>query len=133
MSTIRIPFSLGRYSEANYECNLSDTDIVNPDEFFCSQSGDLHIVLDHGFVVGAAFADNEQDAWDELADKHKLKDYLVSPEDEDESEYYVCLGNHSRMYDTDALTMVIVPIDYSKMNGAICDTIKAMLSEPLVN
>ena len=92
---------------------LSDDDIVNPSDRE-HYNGQLWIVTDHGFVVGAAFADCEGDALDEIADSGKLSAWLIHEEDREDYQDdsgLVYLGNHCHAYDLETIKIykLIVP------------------------
>lgn len=109
--TFKLHFD-GSYPSNGYEFTLDDKDVVNPDEFQ-DRSQRLYIATDHGFVLGAAFADNENDAIDELADAGKLDRFLISEEEADDYENednISYLGNYCKPYDIESLQLYSFPI-----------------------
>lgn len=87
---------------------ISDSDVVNVGEYlFYAEGSNPHdvrpwVAVDHGFVVGVAFAESMDDALDELADAGKLDSCLLSEEDEKDypdGEGVSFLGNSGRPFD----------------------------------
>lgn len=101
---------------------IDDADIVNPDEgATCGNDGEagLYAVHDAGFVVGAAFAANAQDALDEIADADKLDTWKLTEADWADYGYGdpevdtvgVChLGNAGDPYDIECLDVLVLAV-----------------------
>jgi len=97
---------------------FTDNDVINLDDWQAAGSANVKTFLfhDHGFVVAVAFADNEQDALDIVADSGKLEflevddelmatDYPTSAD----QERLIALGNDCKLYDTEGLSIVQLP------------------------
>lgn len=97
---------------------FTDSDIVNPEEFGATGGyPNLFLFHNHGVTVGLAFAENAQDAIDELADAGKLDSFKLTDEELASGDYgsepeLTCsfLGNDCLPYDIDGLAIVSVPV-----------------------
>lgn len=103
-----------------YEYNgqkLSDSLVVNPDDFIPAGEFNPHNVrpwLIEGYgPIAIVFADCEQDALDEAADRDKLDGYLIPAtelEEAEKEERVAYLGNASEPFDLTDIRIQELPI-----------------------
>jgi len=94
---------------------FTDEDVVNPSEYASAKSYGMKLFLFHeaGFVLGLVFADNLQDALDELADSGKMDKFLVSESeraDYIDDEGISFLGNNGRPFDDELVEFIELTI-----------------------
>lgn len=88
------------------EITWTDVDVINIDDFEYAKS--VYILHDHSFCVGVILANCLDEALDIAADAGKLERYEVTlPDPEDESISW--LGNHSKPFDIDTISVVEMP------------------------
>jgi len=90
----------------NFEFQLVDEDIINPDEYF--NFNDLWILHDHGFTICAIFAESLEDALEVAADEGKLDAFKIQDEDEEAIDNATYLGNYGEPYCLDSIGYVQV-------------------------
>jgi len=81
---------------------LKDTDFVDD---VTDLDKIIYVAHDHGFVLGACFADHLQDALDILADERCLDAFEIGIEEELFTERISHLGNYGKPYDIETLTI----------------------------
>ena len=91
------------------EVTFSDADVVNLDAWTCDYCMRAWLFHDHGVAIGIVFAENLQDAFDELADAGKIDSWKVTDEDverdyDGDYDRLTCLGNVGDFYDTETLS-----------------------------
>ena len=88
---------------------LKDSDFVGETVIFNVTDLDkiIYVAHDHGFVVGACFADHLQDALEILADEHCLDTFEIEFDDDykEADERISYLGNYGKPYDIETLTI----------------------------
>jgi len=83
---------------------LKDTDFVDD---VTDLDKIIYVAHDHGFVLGACFADHLQDALDILADERCLDAFEIEFDDDykEATERISHLGNYGKPYDIETLTI----------------------------
>jgi hypothetical protein len=92
---------------------FTDADVVGVDDWFSCQWLRPWLIHDHGFVVCVVFAEKEEWAWDEAANRGKLKSFAVDPgclADYTSEDDLLYIGDACSPHDVQALTIVELPM-----------------------
>lgn len=121
-----------------YEVTISDSDVVEAREFIPAGEYNPHnvrpfVAIDHGYVVGIAFASCEQDALDVLADEGRLDRFKVNEKDMgdygDEEEGICRLGNAGEPFDIESMWLEAIP----NPSFSFCALVKAQEESALAS
>lgn len=119
---------------SNHEFDIKDSDIVNPDDYDCTEN--IYLLHDHGFVLCIVNADNESDALDIAADEGKLDRFMVDDkevneisEEEFNSRGYSSIGNDCLIHDLESVGIIQLP----NLELSYTATLKQHLSQRLIH